>query len=95
MKGEKKFGQTLLQQMYDQVPEGDKKIILERKKSSMSYNGKNVRIQCYIPKEIYTMLAYFGAFQTSESHFFTERAVEYLTERGLRIGAIIESKRGG
>lgn len=86
MKGEEKFGQTLMQKVFQEVPEADRAIIMKRKAGSLDPTKEKVRIQCYIPADLYVTLTYFGAFQTSESHFFTSRAVEYIQQEAMKLG---------
>lgn len=61
-------------------------------------NKKNVRIQCYIPTEIYMVLHAFGAFNNSESHFFAMVSSDFVEQRAIRMGimnTVLESIEEG
>ena len=71
----------ITQWFYDQL---NPKLISEiesRKTYTQTRNENNIRVQCYIPKTTYISLAALGAFQVSESEFFTTISAAELDKR--------------
>lgn len=86
---------TILQKVWESIPEVDKANILKAKSYSFSQNGKKVRMQPFIPNELYVMLVYFNAFHQSESDFFTSRAVEFIERRAIELGLLNTMAKDG
>ena len=75
----------VIQHIYDAyVTDKTKKELFTAKAKSMTES--HIRVQCLIPKEVYAILASFGAFMNSESDFFTARSCEYIERRALEQG---------
>lgn len=64
--------------VYERIPEKDRKEILESKEGVMNANGDKIRMQFFIPNEIYVVLKYYNALENGEGDFFTKRAVLYI-----------------
>ena len=47
--------------------------------------GRYVRVQCYLPTEVYAILKMFGAFKGSETAFFSDAASQYIEQRALEL----------
>lgn len=79
----------LVQQIYDKyVTEKEKKSLLSDKVAMFGKDNNIVRIQCYMPKEIYIILASFGAFISSESDFFSTLAISYIEDSAVKLGIV-------
>lgn len=79
----------IVRTIYDKyVPEEKKREIFDRKKASFNLTGTTIRVQPYIPKELYAILESFGAFSSSESEFFTARSIEYIERRAAEMGLL-------
>lgn len=76
---------VFVEKMYATIPEKDKKQILDDKKG-LSKSGNYIRLQSYIPVSVYVTLAYFGAFQNSETEFFTSLACSFIEKKAIEFG---------
>lgn len=89
-------GSHLMSKVYDSIPDKEKDAILKSKEGVMTASGNRIRIQAYIPKEVYVMLEYFGAFTGSQSDFFTMRSCEFIEQRAIQTGLMnVLSHSGG
>lgn len=92
--------------LYKRVPEHAREHILKPKKN-LSLSKSSVRLQPYLRKELYVVLAHYGALDVSETAYFTrlaEKDIEatlvqsHTTRRMLQEDAAVHhvlSKKGG
>jgi thiazole synthase ThiGH ThiG subunit len=78
----------ILEQLFSGIPEDRHAVLLEGKKTTLSKNGKFVKVQAYIPTKIYITLKAYGAFNDSESAFFSRLAREHLHQQAVKLGVI-------
>ncbi len=73
----------VIQAIYDlYISPAERKILLDK---STDASGKNIRVQCYIPKEAYAILRMFGAFKSSESVFFSDICCTHIEQRAIEL----------
>ena len=67
--------------VYDRIPAAFKKELISSRKSSLNQLGNKVRLQCYLPLDVYTILSAFGGFANSESDFVTDLAIRWIHQQ--------------
>lgn len=80
------------------VSDKEKKGLLNGNGKALSSNGRYVRIQCQIPKEVYAILNAFGAFSHSESEFFTKQCEGFIEQRAIELkimDSVLTAMAGG
>lgn len=72
-----------VKKLYDLVPEAERKTLLSQKAGVMNKYKTRIRVQAYIPCELYTVLDKFGAFTNGEAFFFTALAAEWADRKAM------------
>lgn len=75
-----------LQEVFEKIPEAERRRIMTEKRGSLSKSGTSIRMQFYLAKELYVTLDAFGAFTNSESDFFTNLVCEYIERKAMALG---------
>ena len=73
---------NIIVNMFHTIPPAQVAEIMNAKKSMLNRTKDHIRLQVNIPKELYAILKYWGAFDSpSESGFFCRLASEYVHGR--------------
>lgn len=90
-----KMESGVIQKVYETIPEKERTKIISQKKGVMNSSGNLIRMQCYIPKEVYVILSHYQAFQASQSDFFTGLACGFIERRAIEVGLMGVMQQGG
>lgn len=75
----------LVRRLYEMIPESDRREILVRKKTVMNKGKTRIRVQAFIPNDVYAVLEKFGAFINGETNFFSTLATEWCDKKASMI----------